>query len=269
MSTQTYNTTKELLLTAEIPAQTRTYKPVTHEQLMDLTLESIQSAGFKLDKELYSAAREGNIANGRYTISNVADSEMQLEIGWQNSYDKSLSLKFAIGTRIFICQNGCVSGDYGAFRKKHVGEVQTFTPNAITEYIKQAGDAFRKLQSDRERMKNIELTKRTTAELIGRMYIEESLIESTQLNIIKREVANPSFDYGAPGSMWELYQHTTYALKGSHPSYWMNNHISAHSFFVNESGTMVSPVALTEQIMVMAGDTEEDLQGFRQLSMDI
>jgi hypothetical protein len=269
MSTQTYNTTKELLLTAEIPAQTKTYKPVTHEQLMDLTLESIQGAGFKLDKEMYSSAREGNVANGRYTISNVADSEMQLEIGWQNSYDKSLSLKFAIGTRIFICQNGCVSGDYGAFRKKHVGEIQTFTPNAITEYIKQAGDAFRRLQSERERMKNIEMTKRTTAELIGRMYIEESLIESTQLNIIKREVANPSFDYGAPDSMWELYQHTTYALKGSHPSLWMNNHIDAHSFFVNESGIMVPPVALTEQIMVMAGDTEEELQGFRQLSMDI
>ena len=267
MSTQTYNTTKELLLTAEIPAQTRTYKPVTHEQLMDLTLESIQSAGFKLDKELYSAAREGNVANGRYTISNVADSEMQLEIGWQNSYDKSLSLKFAIGTRIFICGNGCVSGDYGAFRKKHQGEIQTFTPNAITEYIKQAGDAFRKLQSEREKMKNIELTKRTTAELIGRMYIEECLIESTQLNIIKREVEKPSFDYGAPGSMWELYQHTTYALKGSHPSSWMNNHIDAHSFFINESGILVPPVAATEQIMFITGDTQEEIEEFKQLSM--
>ena len=259
MSTQTYNTTKELLLTADIPAETKTYKPVTHEQLMDLTLESIQGAGFKLDKEMYSSAREGNVANGRYTISNVADSEMQLEIGWQNSYDKSLSLKFAIGTRIFICQNGCVSGDYGAFRKKHQGEIQTFTPNAITEYIKQAGDAFRKLQSERERMKNIEMTKRTTAELIGRMYIEECLIESTQLNIIKREVANPSFDYGAPGSMWELYQHTTYALKGSHPSSWMNNHIDAHSFFVTESG-----------VITPKPDQPEDTpMGFLQLAMNI
>ena len=106
-----YNVTKDILLNAEIPQQTRTYKPVTHGELIDLTLNGIEKAGFKLDKELYSTARDGSIANGRFTISNVMDSEMQLEVGWQNSYDKSLSLKFAIGTRIMICQNGCVSGD--------------------------------------------------------------------------------------------------------------------------------------------------------------
>ena len=184
------------------------------------------------------------MANGRYTIKNVADSEMQLQIGWQNSYDKSLSLKFAIGTRIFICQNGCVSGDYGAFRRKHQGEIQTFTPNAITEYIKQAGDAFTKMQAEREVMKNREVTKRTSAELIGRMIIEENIIESTQLNIIRGQMDNPAFDYGAPGSLWELYQHTTFAMKEVHPSLWMRNHINAHSFFVNAAGILVSPTTI-------------------------
>jgi hypothetical protein len=241
---KSYVTAKDILLTAEIPQETKTYKPVTHQQLIDLTLESIQGAGFELEKETYSAARGGNVANGRYTIKNVADNEMQLQIGWQNSYDKSMSLKFAIGTHIFICQNGCVSGDYGAFRKKHQGEIQTFTPNAITEYIKQAGEAFAKMQADRETMKNIEITKRTAAELIGRMIIEENIIESTQLNIIRNQMDNPSFDYGAPGSVWELYQHTTYAMKEVHPSLWMRNHINAHSFFVNASGIMVTPTEI-------------------------
>ena len=236
-----YTTARNILLSAEVPQETRTYKPVTHQQLMDLTLESIHQAGFVLDSETYSAARDGQVANGRYAISNVADSEMQLQIGWQNSYDKSMSLKFAIGTRIFICSNGCVSGDYGAFRKKHQGEIQTFTPNAITEYIKQAGDAFNKMQSDREAMKNIELTKRTTAELIGRMIIEENIIESTQLNIIRGQMDNPSFNYGAPNSIWELYQHTTFAMKEVHPRLWMRNHINAHTFFVNAAGIIVSP----------------------------
>lgn len=243
-----YVSARSILTQASVPVETRTYKPVTHQQLMDLTLESIQQAGFELGDETYTAAKNGNVANGRYTITNVADSEMQLQIGWQNSYDKSLSLKFAIGTRIFICQNGCVSGDYGAFRKKHQGEIQTFTPAAITEYIKRAGEAFQKMQQERERMKNIELTKRTTAELIGRMIIEENVIESTQLNIIRREIEAPSFDYGAPNSMWELYQHTTYAMKEVHPSLWMRNHINAHSFFVNASGIIVSPTQISVEV---------------------
>lgn len=239
-SLNSYSVTKDILLNAELPQQTKTYKPIGHQQLMDLTLESIHSAGFELDTELYSAARNGNVANGRYTIKNVADSEMQLQIGWQNSYDKSMSLKFAIGTKIFICSNGCVSGDYGSFRKKHVGTVQEFTPAAITEYIKSAGEAFKRMQEERDAMKQIEITKKVKAELIGRMIIEEEFIQSTQLNIIEKELKNPSFDYGAPDSLWELYNYTTFAMKEIHPTLWMQNHQRAHNFFVNESGVFVN-----------------------------
>jgi len=239
---ETYSTTRDILLSAEIPQQTKSYKPVSHQQLMDLTLESLNSAGFELETELYSSARGGNVANGRYSIRNVADSEMQLQIGWQNSYDKSMSLKFAIGTRIMVCSNGCVSGDYGAFKKKHVGEIQSFTPSAITDYIKSAGEAFKRMQQEREDMKQIEITKKTKAELIGRMIIEQEFIQSTQLNIIEKELRNPTHDYGAPDSLWELYNFTTFAMKEIHPSMWMQNHQKAHSFFVNEAGILVSPM---------------------------
>ena len=237
-----YQSAKSILVNAPLPQQTRTYKPVAHEQLIDLTLTGIHNAGFKLDAEHYSSAKDGQVANGRFSIADVADSEMQLQIGWQNSYDKSLTLKFAIGTRIFICQNGCVSGDMGAFKRKHVGEIQNFTPSAITEYIKSAGEAFRRMQEERNHMKTVELTNRTKAELIGRMYLEDKLITSTQLNIIGRELNKPTHDYGAPDSMWELYNYTTFAMKESHPAVWMDNHMGAHKFFVNESGVLVRPM---------------------------
>lgn len=246
MDVQTYNTAKGMLLTSQVPQQTRTYKPVSHAQLIDLTLESIYQSGFELNQEVYTSARDGKVANGKFTIKNVADSEMQLQIGWQNSYDKSLSLKFAIGTQIFICSNGCVSGDYGAFKHKHVGDIQTFTPQAITEYIKSAGDAFSRMQKEREAMKQIEISKRIQAELIGRMIIEEKFIESTQLNIIRKELELPTHNYNAKDSLWELYQFTTYSMKEVHPSLWMNNHIDAHSFFVDFANIDTKPVSQLE-----------------------
>tara|TARA_R110000868_G_scaffold256818_1_gene513918 strand:+ start:22 stop:780 length:759 start_codon:yes stop_codon:yes gene_type:complete len=238
MKVTSYNTTKDIVVRTPVPQQTKTYKPVSHEQLIHLTLNSIDAAGFKLDKEMYSVARDGRVANGRFTISDVADSEMQLEVGWQNSYDKTLTLKFAIGTRIMICQNGCVSGDYGAFKKKHVGEIQTFTPTAIADYIKSAGDVFTRMQKERDAMKNIELTKRVKAELIGRMFVEQEIITSVQLNILAGQLQAPTHDYGAPDSAWELYNYTTFAMKQTHPSFWIDNHIKAHNFFVNESGML-------------------------------
>ena len=238
---ETFNTTKGLIMNTPVPVQTRTYKPVSHSQLIDLTLNSIENAGFTLDKETYSSASNGQIANGRFSISNVADSEMQLQIGWQNSYNKQLTLKFAIGTRIFICQNGCVSGDYGAFKKKHVGEIQSFTPGAITDYIKSAADTFSLMQRQREQMKEIEITRRTKAELIGRMMLEEQFITSTQLNIISRELKAPTHDYGAKDSLWELYNYTTFAMKESHPAQWMESHIKAHKFFNEYSEIATAP----------------------------
>jgi len=245
METSTsYVSAKDILVNAQIPQQTKTYKPVSHRQLIDLTLNGIHNAGFKLDSESYAAARGGNIANGRFSIANVADSEMQLQIGWQNSYDKSLTLKFAIGTKIFICQNGCVSGDMGAFKKKHVGEIQDFTPSAISEYIKSAAEAFNRMQKEREEMKQVEITARVKAELIGRMFLENQIITSTQLNIISRELKSPTHDYGAKDSMWELYNFTTFAMKESHPALWMDKHMDAHKFFVNESGILVNPMTI-------------------------
>ena len=89
------------------------------------------------------------------------------------------------------------------------------------------------MQKERDAMKQIEITRRTKAELIGRMMLEEQFITSTQLNIIGRELNKPTHDYGAQDSLWELYNYTTFAMKEIHPSLWMDNHIRAHKFFTD------------------------------------
>jgi hypothetical protein len=248
---ETYNTTKETLIHAAIPMASRTYRPVSHSQLIDLTLEGIEKAGFILDKELYTSAREGDVANARYTISNVADKEMQLQIAWQNSLDKSLSLKFCLGTKVFICSNGMVHGDMGNFKKKHQGEIQTFAPHAISEYIKRSGDSFIQMQRDREIMKEIELTKKIKAELLGRLYLDAEVITSTQLNIIKSQLKTPEFDYNCPDSLYELYQYTTQSLKDGHPSLWIKQHTEAHNFFTEVSGLIPSYSLILPELSII------------------
>jgi len=168
------------------------------------------------------------------------DSEMQIQIGWQNSYNRQVSLKFAIGVNIMICSNGVVSGDMGTFKKAHKGSIQEFTPSAITEYIKSAGDAFKEMQIQRELMKQVEITKRQQGELLGRMVVEDQIISTMQLNIIRKEIIKPSYDYGVEGTLWDLYQHTTHSMKELHPATWMNDHMSAHDFFVNAQGELVA-----------------------------
>ena len=81
-------------------------------------------------------------------------------------------------------------------------------------------------------MKQIEVTRRTAAELIGRAYLENEFLNTTQLNVIKSEFDSPTFDYGAPGSLWELYNWTSYSLKNDHPANWLQDHLDLHTFYM-------------------------------------
>ena len=54
-----YTSARAELLGAQLPMQTKTYKPITHKQLIDLTLNSIEGAGFILGQETYTSAKDG------------------------------------------------------------------------------------------------------------------------------------------------------------------------------------------------------------------
>jgi len=241
METKTnYSTTKELVIATQLPETTRTYKPFSNQQIIELTLNGISNAGFTLDKETYSCAKEGLVCNGRYTIGNVADGEMQLQISWLNSYDKSKPLSFFVGALITVCSNGLQrSMGMGGFKKKHQGQIQEFTPYAIGEYIKGAQETFLQIQKERDVMKEVVLTKEDQDFLIGKMFIEEEFVKSTQLNIIKSELKHPTHSYGDPNSLWSLYQYTSFSMRELHPSLSLQDHLDAHEFFVNAAGILI------------------------------
>ena len=254
--TKSYTTAKSVILSAPLPQQTRTYKPISNQQLVDLTLNGIEKAGYSLERETYLSAKEGNVALGRYNIKGVEDMEMQLQVSWRNSYDKSLPLIYMVGCIIKVCNNGLMrSIGGGSFKKKHQGQIQEFTPVAITEYIKRAADTFVEIQKERELMKEIELTKTLQAQLCGEMFIEHEFIKSTQLNIVKRELECPTYDYGNPNSLWSLFNYTTFSMREIHPSLYAQDHLDAYSFFTDKAGIIlpkqsipVSPVIPSNQL---------------------
>jgi len=238
---KSYQVSKNIILNAEVPAQSRTYKPISNRQLIDLTIEGISNSGFELDKEYYSSAREGNVAIGKYTIKGVEDNEMQLQLLWRNSYNKSLPVSFNVSCMIKVCSNGMLKPQgLGSFKKKHLGEVQTFTPYAISEYIKNAQDTFEQMQKEREQMKQIELTRNIQAKICGEMFVEHEFLKSTQLNIVKRELDCPTHDYGDPMSLWSMFNYSTYAMREIHPSLYLQDHIDAYKFYTQQAGIILS-----------------------------
>lgn len=227
-------TSLEMLSKVPVPEKTRTYMPISHVHMDSLTREMIEKNNFSLQSTEYLTAKNGNQAIGKYNISYGGDPDMGLMIAFQNSYDKTTTVKFAIGGFVFVCSNGMVMGDLGAFKHKHAGEVQQITPEIISEYIKKSDDILNKMIINKNKMKEIEVTKKTCAELIGRMFVEESVITANQLSVVKNELLKPSFDYGVNGTLYNLYNDCTFAVKESHPMYWLDNHIKINNFLTKE-----------------------------------
>lgn len=226
---------KQTLLAAKLPRKTDSYSPVSHKQVIEMTMGTLDKLGLKVVDERYLSACDGRQALGLYQIGGFGDKEMGMQIGWNNSYDKKMTLKWAIGGEVFVCGNGSVCGDIGAFKRKHTGSVLTEYGEIVKRYIGDADMHFSKLLRDKEFMKNITCSKRDSAELVGRMFLEEDIITATQLNVIKRELINPTFDYKADGTLWQLYNHCTVALKDAHPLHHMQQHTDVHKFFMNVS----------------------------------
>ena len=224
-------TTENYLKSIAIPQLTNSYKPVSHRELIDTTKETLYKNNYKISSERYLMADDGQLMTGKFAINYGSDKDLALQVAFQNSYNKKVSLKFAIGIHVFVCSNSACVGDMGALRRKHTGDVQTFTPNFITEVIGETEQHFQRMIEQKKQFEEMELTKKVSAELIGRMFIDENLITSTQLNIIKREIENPSFNYNSKGSAWELYNHCTLACRDSHPLLWMKQHMDVHDFF--------------------------------------
>lgn len=223
--------TEDFLRRVPLPMATESYTPVSNGDVIDTIERELRNKGMAIREKVFRSADGGEKSYGEFRISG-GNSEMCMMLGFQNSYDKSLTVKLAAGASIFICSNGAVVGDIVTFRRKHTGDVVDELNYHIEVAVAGMEASFNELERVFARLKEIELSKRATAEIIGRMYIEQDVIKSTQLNIIKRELEKPTYPEFAAPTAFNLYQHTTHSLKSAHPSDVISTHIDVHKFFV-------------------------------------
>ena len=131
-----------------------------------------------------------------------------------------------------------VAGDLGAYKRKHTGNADLDAFQTIKTYLSNAKAIYDGLIRDKEHLKTINLSATRMAELMGKMFIEKEIITSTQINIMKREMYNPTYYYGVPGNnAWALYNYATHAFKEDSPRSWIKRHVDLHEFFNEEFKT--------------------------------
>jgi hypothetical protein len=230
MPTKIKECTKQHLVDVALPSHGSTYTVISHKSVMDLSIQSLVDAGFQVNDEYYRCTRDGNIAQAVYRLTYMDDSELSMMFAWSNSYNKQMRFKCGIGAYINQTSSSMVCGDMGSWARKHTGSADTETEETIKDQIANAHMYYKQLVNDKNNMKEINITKRQQAQLLGILFAEHEILTTEQASIIRQQMSRPSFTYENADSLWAFYNHVTLALQQSHPKTWMEDQRILHWF---------------------------------------
>ena len=231
-------TSKAFLENAALPAHGKTYTVVSHKEVMDHTTKLLAKNNLKITNQSFRSSYNAKVAQGIYhlTGTNVAsDEDLGMMFAWTNSYDKSTRFQCGIGAHVLVCANGIIHGDIANYGRKHTGTANADIALSIASQVSHAAHSYNQLITDKNNFKNINLSIKEQSELLGRLFIEEKLLDTQQMSCIKAEIGDPTYNYGVdPDTAWMFYNHVTHAFKQTHPRNWMSNQAKFHEFMTSE-----------------------------------
>jgi hypothetical protein len=228
-------------------------------------------SGFTIQREIYRANMNAQVAQGIYHIYPTKsendlinnETELGMMFAWTNSYDKSTRFQCAIGAYVLVCSNGMVAGDMMNFRRKHTGSAEHDIKMQLSNQIKNGEKYYTRIIKDKESLKATSLSKLQQSEIVGRLFIDEELISSSQVSLIKKEIGKSSYDYNTEeDNAWTFYNHVTHALKLSTPKDWLQDTQNFHDFMMANvvSNTPVSNQETTDTFWEHLMPVEVDIE---------
>lgn len=222
------------------------YQPLLHGEIIDGIREQLYKNSFTITSESYLASQGGQRVIGKFGVKYC--DELDYMIAFGNSLDGSMAFKLSTGSIVRVCSNGCIFGESNLKKKHILGKSSILLMEYTIDAINQIEEVMKSHLAIKTKFDNIEIDAKTRATLIGDMFLNEGVIQSTQLGIIKKEIENPSFTYGNPDSLWSLYNHCTLSAKQQTPLHWQKQHEELGDYFVTASGTLMSKSDVSEEM---------------------
>jgi hypothetical protein len=238
------NVSADFLTSVALPQHAATYTVISHKFVMDTVKEELNNHGFFISEESYRATPDGQIASGLYRLSKTDDPELSMGFAWTNSYNKQVKFKAVVGAISTVNDAFMILGNQGAWVRKHTGTADTEAKDQIIAQIQNAQAYYDQLIADKNFMKALPLAKAAQAKLLGTLYADYCILESTTASIIKQQMLKPGFFYaGGTETLWAFYNHVIYAIQDNHPKTWLEEQRMMHYIITNEY-SMNQPVAV-------------------------
>jgi hypothetical protein len=221
---------KAHLINVPLPQHGSTYTVISHQFVIDYVHQALALAWFGMLHEEYRCTADGQIAQGIHKLNFNNDPELSMMFAWTNSYNKQIKFKCLVGAYIESTSTVMVSGEMGAWIRKHMGTADVETKQNIDEQIQNAHQYYNQMVSDKNEMVDKTLDIRKKAQLLGILFAEYGVLTTEQASIVRSYIDRPIKSFSNPDSLWAFYNGVTIALQQSHPRTWMEDQRVLHYF---------------------------------------
>ena len=228
---------RSVLTAAALPPATKTYTVISHSFIINTIVQALEDNGFELNGEEYKCTTDANVASGTFMITYAGDEDLNMMYSFNNSYDKSLRFRAAIGAQINV--NGSyMVGNTDSWIRKHTGTADQEAHDLINDHIANASMYFDQLVQDKENMKQMVISKSEFGAILGELFIKDHLTVD-QISHCRKQFMGASFNYEEMPSkhninLWTAYMIIADALRQSHPAKWMSTQVATHLYFVSK-----------------------------------
>lgn len=200
-------TEAEVMAVPAVPF-TKTFHPLHHRDVIGAVKEAIGIVGMDIVKSEYVLAQNNQRMFGVFDLSQ-GTSELSWSIGIRNSMNKSMSIGITAGTRVFVCDNLCFSGEFLTFRRHTSGLDIDELAFLAYRSMRQIVPLLKTFQFWHEGLKNYPLTT-TDAKLLLVEIMTNSVIPPSKFREFNGLYANIYDD-----SLYGFHEAATDVLRGS------------------------------------------------------
>lgn len=204
----------------ETPRPTRTHRPIPHTLLLDTVTENLNRIGFEVEDSMY-ALKDGKLDSvevpgaqffALMSLKNGREHpDYSLICGLRNAHDKASAAKWALGSRVFVCDNMAFSGEV-VLGRKHTSHILRDLPRMVQESLVELPTLRKNQESRIEAYKSTGFNDNWARCAIMRA-AEEGCIAYNKAGKVWNEWKNPRHEEFAPRTAWSLFNGFTEVLK--------------------------------------------------------
>jgi hypothetical protein len=206
----------ELALVPTPPPMGNRHHPYPYIDYVEQVGNALQACGFKLISETFGVNRQGAQFFGLMEVlpwNRPDDAGYSRLIGLRGSHDQSLPRGLAAGSRVFVCDNLCFSGEV-TVNTRQTTYVERRMPGLVLNAVRNLAGAFEVQDARYDRYRSFELKPRWGDAAIVEL-MRRGVIGPSHMARVVREWDEPSHAEHAENghSVWRLMNAVTEVLK--------------------------------------------------------